>query len=639
MERCVIYSRVSSDHQDFERQVDELLKYAKGKYTIDRRKEVFAEKVSVYKKKGKELKDRPAFDRMKKYIEENNIKTILMWEISRLARNTVNALVAIEEFRHKGVGIYFYKERLLSTEKKDKTMITFLAEFAERERDDIVERAISGQRKSASRGTVAGFYGRSIPYGFKSVKPEEGGAGILTIDDEEAEVIRKIFNWAEGKGEPEPVSTREIAKRLNKPPHLAYTRWRKLNKPYVNSNGIARQRTWKPNNISLILRNPIYKGVRSIKVGEEPTKDGKTKRIVEEKHLPNLQIVETAQWDMVQNKIRKKDFARNNAVKHQYLLRNKLICGIDKCGRSLGAFTEYRYGERSYYRCYGSHDIDINCKNGQFSGFALDEGVYALLFQHRGLFTKMREEALATVDIISKQEQIQFNLNEIENERRNLKGMMQNYNRGDYRDAFGIQQARIHYNRDRQEPLRNIKECELEVKRLEQEIEDFNSLKNTNADTFLKEIDLYETDDFERKVDFVKKYINKVVYLKVTKSLVKLNDLIWDKIERRNYFERIDSTFYKEGEKWQFHSPDGRDNFAYVEIFAFGSPVPVKGIIANRSKLYSFADDMFQVTNEGVVNWKDSKTIHSINTEKKKLLKTKIELEKARSIQSLLNNK
>ena len=48
MKRCVIYSRVSAEHQDYRRQIDDLKKYAKDEdYIIDYEKEIFAETISI----------------------------------------------------------------------------------------------------------------------------------------------------------------------------------------------------------------------------------------------------------------------------------------------------------------------------------------------------------------------------------------------------------------------------------------------------------------------------------------------------------------------------------------------------------------------------------------------------------------
>ena len=105
MSKCVIYSRVAvqiirtSISSLFPRNIRKITEL-----TVDK---VFAEKVSVSKDKT-----RPEFEAMKKYVLVNNIKRILMWELSRLARDTIKSLTSIKEFETNGIGIYFLKENL-----------------------------------------------------------------------------------------------------------------------------------------------------------------------------------------------------------------------------------------------------------------------------------------------------------------------------------------------------------------------------------------------------------------------------------------------------------------------------------------------------------------------------------------------
>lgn len=605
MEKCVIYSRVSTDHQDYQRQINELKQYAEGKYIVDDK--IFAETVSGYRKKGKSLKERPEFEKMRAYIDKKNIKYVLMWEISRLARNTANALNVIEEFKHKGISIYFYKERLLSTKRDDKLMITFLAELAERERDDIMARVISGKRESASKGTVAGYFGRSIPYGYKSEKKDEKTAGILAIDKEEAEIIQMIFDWAEGK-EGLPMSQRKIAKELNS--RKIPTRWNKLNRKFINKAGVSSKIEWKPNAISLILRNTTYIGKRKFK----------------DEYFDVPPIIEKEQWKNVQRLIREKHNYKLKSTKYQYLLKGKIRCGNPKCSRTYGCSTELRYNkEQSFYRCYGANDIVIKCKNGQFGGTALDEGVYSLLFQHRGMFQKMKEEARAAVDIKSKKNQLSYYQSELANEQKKLQRVLKNYNRGDYEDAYGVKKARIMYNSDRKEIMRNIDEHELDIKRLSQVIEKYEEKKSENAETFLNEIELYETNDSSKKSDFINKYVDEVVFHKVKSTDIDLKELIWYKVKRKGYFDRIDNAVYLDNDEIKFFLPNGKDNFGFVEIYAFGSPFPVKGIISNHTKLYSYTSDILKIKN-GRLSWDNKPNNKKLKQEREKIINAKREM-------------
>ena len=88
--KVVIFSRVSTQIQDYTRQTDELLEYAsKMGYTVQR---VFEEKVSGAKK-NEERKELMA---MMEYIKLNKISKVLTWELSRIGRNAIMVLQVIE---------------------------------------------------------------------------------------------------------------------------------------------------------------------------------------------------------------------------------------------------------------------------------------------------------------------------------------------------------------------------------------------------------------------------------------------------------------------------------------------------------------------------------------------------------------
>ena len=602
MERCVIYSRVSSDHQDYARQIDDLTSYAEGKYEIDLKNEVFAEKVSVYRKKGRDLKKRPKFDEMKRYVEANNIKIILMWEISRLARNAANALTAIEEFSVKGVGIYFYKEKLFSLNRDHKLTISILCSIAEKERDDIMDRVISGKKKSASLGTTAGYFGKSIPFGYEGYKAEGQKVAKLVIHKEDSEVVEQIFDWAEGKGEGEPVAMREIAVRLNS--KKIQTKRRRNNIKHKKKDGSEIDRVWMTNAVSVILRNTTYKGLRPFKVGEEPasTEGGKPKPIYE--YFDSPIIIEPEQWDRVQTLIRKRPVSKHNAIKYKYLLRNKITCGLNHCGRSYGCSTELRYNkEARYYRCYGADHLNkkVKCNNGQFSGFALDEGVYSLLFQHKNLFTKMKEDALSEVDIESKKDQLEYYKNELKLREMDLRGVIKA--KVSSFEMAHPGRGQVEYNKAWRIALKEKESVEVKIRVIDGEIETYNKMKGLDVDVWMNEIDFYETDDFDKKREFIKKYVDNVVFIKVKLNETEVDYLPWRKVGRKEYFDQLDNTTYMEGDEVKSHTINGRDKLGFVEIYAFGSRHPLKGLISNNTNLCCFTFDWFKIDQGSVLRW------------------------------------
>jgi len=636
MKRCVIYSRVSADHQDYKRQTNELLGYANDEgYEIDPETEVFAETISATKK-GKELKNRGKFSEMRAHIRKHNIKTILMWEVSRLARNAAKALTALEELKGEGVNVHFYIGGLDSINPEKWLTIQILTAVAEQEAEYLKKRVKSGRITSAEeRGTVAGYWGRSIPYGYESVKATEKSAGILTIHKDESEVIRKIFNWADGVGEPEPVSMREIAIRLNRPQHLAYTRWRKEGKKYKDKRtGEMVDRVWKTNAISTILRNPTYKGKRPIKIGEKPPKEpgGEPEKIIKYINVPR--IIDPIQWERVQTLIRKRQGSKNNAIKYNYLLKNKIFCGYDTCKKHYGCASEKRYGGRTYYRCYGSNDINPKrkCTNGQFSGFVLDEGIYSLLFQHQGMFDKMKQDAISIDDIKTKEEELDIVQQELQEHKLYLRGVLRS-------GATVFEVAHPgngfrEYNKAVRRAQNAIGKTEANITRSEYDIEFLRNIENINKSTFINEIGLYETKDFNRVSDFVFKYVSRVDFYKIKKSFVDYTELLWYKINRQGYFERIDNAFFQDEDGWKIHLPNGKDRFGFVEIYAFGSPFPLKGLFSNHTKLFCDVGETLKVSGKGELRWTRRDFADDIRQEKLRLYNAKIELEETRSLQS-----
>lgn len=84
MMRVVIYARVSTAGQDYERQLSELREYA-SRMGYEVVKE-FSEKISGAKK----IVEREALADLLKYVEENKVDKVLIYECSRLSRRAVD---------------------------------------------------------------------------------------------------------------------------------------------------------------------------------------------------------------------------------------------------------------------------------------------------------------------------------------------------------------------------------------------------------------------------------------------------------------------------------------------------------------------------------------------------------------------
>lgn len=102
----VLFSRVSSLSQDYQRQVEELEGYCKKmRYKILKR---FEEKVSGRKDK----KDRPGYSALLEFLEVNKVDKVLTWELSRLGRNSLEILQTLHQLSDKKIGVYIYNFNL-----------------------------------------------------------------------------------------------------------------------------------------------------------------------------------------------------------------------------------------------------------------------------------------------------------------------------------------------------------------------------------------------------------------------------------------------------------------------------------------------------------------------------------------------
>ena len=144
MDKVVILARVSTQAQDYQRQVTELQDYCKNVgWEVTR---VFANKISG----AKMATERTEIMEMVEYIKTNDVKRVVCLEISRLGRNTLEALKVINYLNENGVSLYvknYNLETLIDGKVNPVASLicTILLEIASMERLTIQERMASGR--------------------------------------------------------------------------------------------------------------------------------------------------------------------------------------------------------------------------------------------------------------------------------------------------------------------------------------------------------------------------------------------------------------------------------------------------------------------------------------------------------------
>lgn len=156
MSNVVIFCRVSTKVQDYQRQVNDLSDDANRRgWNIEK---IFCEKISgaASNSNRKELLS------MLDFIGKNKIDKVMVTELSRLGRDTLQVLDVIESLNKAGVSLYIqnYNIETLNDEGKINAMsqflVTILAEVAKMERRTIRERMESGYENHRNNGGAVG---------------------------------------------------------------------------------------------------------------------------------------------------------------------------------------------------------------------------------------------------------------------------------------------------------------------------------------------------------------------------------------------------------------------------------------------------------------------------------------------------
>ena len=204
--KVAAYARVSTEKEEqedsFERQVEHY-------------KQLIASKpewkyVDIYADpgiSGTRAEKRPDFLRMIEDCRAGKIQKILVKSISRFARNTVDALNYIRELKDLGISVYFESENIDTLTPGGEVLLTILAAMAEQERRTISSNIRWAYQRKFQNGDIV--LNTGLMLGYRKVGKDEDGHDVFEINEEEAEIVRRIYReFIAG------YSITQIAKRL-----------------------------------------------------------------------------------------------------------------------------------------------------------------------------------------------------------------------------------------------------------------------------------------------------------------------------------------------------------------------------------------------------------------------------------------
>ena len=293
---------------------------------------------------GKQIKHRKQFQQMMQDAKAKKFDKVVVKDVSRFARNTVDLLQSVRELKSYNVQVDFLNNGEVM-EGGSEFILTILGAMAQQESANMSKRVKFGKDITAQKGRVP-----NIVFGYDKMPNERY---ILKVNEEEAKLVKEIFESYVYKG----WGTTKIAWDLN-------------------DRGIRTKRDkakWVQNGIVRMLKNPIYTGRVTNKKSEVTDFiTGTRKDIPEDEWViverPEMRIISDELFNKAQEILaqRSNEFKLNNKrEKTEYVFSTLIYC--KHCGYSFRRMRrKYSDTGKEYIRwvCSGRNSMGVNhCPN------------------------------------------------------------------------------------------------------------------------------------------------------------------------------------------------------------------------------------------------------------------------------------
>ena len=293
---------------------------------------------------GKQIKHRKQFQQMMEDAKHKKFEKVVVKDVSRFARNTVDLLQSVRELKSYGVQVDFLNNGEVM-EGGSEFILTILGAMAQQESANMSKRVKFGKDITAQKGRVP-----NLVFGYDKIPNERY---TLKINEEEAKIVKEIFESYVYKG----IGTTKIAWDLN-------------------DRGIRTKKTkskWVQTSIVRMLKNPIYTGRVTNKKSEVTDFiTGTRKDLPEEEWI----VVERSEMRIISDELfnraqeilaqRSNEFKLNNKrEKTEYVFSTLIYC--KHCGYSFRRIKrKYKEDGPEYIRwvCSGRNSMGVNhCPN------------------------------------------------------------------------------------------------------------------------------------------------------------------------------------------------------------------------------------------------------------------------------------
>lgn len=321
--------------------------------------------------------NRDGIEQITSAVEAKTIDAVIVKDLSRLGRHRTQTAMFIDFLRENDVRVLSVTENIDTSNEDDDLMVGFKGIFNDMYARDISKKIRAGYKQKQKDGIIL-----IPPLGYFKDK----NTGEVVIVPEQAEIVRKIFDWyVSGYG------IKSIAKMLNaegiKSP--GYYQQKLLGKKLgYNKPEIAHRFLWENTGVKRILQNEFYVGTLVCHRSYTSKINHVRKELPPEEHyrhenavpaLISREIWEQAQF-LLESKPKQNVRASSGNVAHRY-------AGLIKCGDCGSAFVcktrrwrdkppRYEYTCNGYHR-YGKE----HCTAHKIGETVLDELIYDELLE------------------------------------------------------------------------------------------------------------------------------------------------------------------------------------------------------------------------------------------------------------------
>ena len=315
-----IYLRKSREDIEAEKygEGETLARHEKILTTLAKKRKLHISKIYREVVSGETISERKEMQKLLRDVENEKWTGVLVVEVERLARgDTADQGRVSKAFKYSHTKIITPVKTYDPDNEFDEEYFEFGLFMSRREYKTINRRLQRGRELSVSEGK---FVGNIAPFGYDRVKLKNAKGYTLSINQDEAPVVKEIFRLYAF----ENATTNSVVKQLNK-----------LNlKPRIANE-------WSISSVKDILSNPTYIGkiVWNRRKQKKKTKNGhliisrprnQDYLIYDGLHEP---IIDNRTWELVQEK-RKQNTPK---VKHNNTIQNPLVGLVfcEKCGKPM----------------------------------------------------------------------------------------------------------------------------------------------------------------------------------------------------------------------------------------------------------------------------------------------------------------